>query len=155
MTEQTAIHSTFVLERSFAMPPARVFAGFSDPAAKRRWFGGSHETDSFEMDFRVGGTERSELRIRNDSPVNGMLLVNDGRFLDIVPERRIVTASSMTLGGRRISASLVTFELLPTKKGTDLIGTFQTVFFEGADGPEMREAGWRALLDQLEKEVAH
>jgi uncharacterized protein YndB with AHSA1/START domain len=59
----------------------------------------------------------------------------------------------MALGSKRISASLVTFEFLPTEKGTDLICTHQGAFFEGADGPQMREAGWRKLLEQLAKEL--
>jgi uncharacterized protein YndB with AHSA1/START domain len=76
-------------------------------------------------------------------------LINEGSYQDIVPNRRIVTASTMTLGERRISASLVTVELLPSEDGTELILTHQAAFFEGADGPQMREAGWRQLLDRL------
>ncbi len=59
----------------------------------------------------------------------------------------------MTLGDKRISASLVTIELLPTDKGTDLICTHQGAFFEGSDGPQMREGGWRLLFDKLAKEL--
>jgi uncharacterized protein YndB with AHSA1/START domain len=60
----------------------------------------------------------------------------------------------MALGGKRISASLVTFEFVPAAKGTDLICTHQGAFFEGSGGPQMREAGWRKLLDQLATELA-
>ena len=59
----------------------------------------------------------------------------------------------MSLGDHRFSASLVTIEFVPTEKGTDLICTHQGAFFEGSDGPEMREAGWRKLLDQLDGEL--
>jgi len=69
--------------------------------------------------------------------------------MDIVPNRRIVTASTMAVGEKCISASLVTFELLASETGTELIFTHQGAFFEGSDGPEMREAGWRKLLDRL------
>ena len=31
-------HATFSLERSYPVPPARVFTAWSDPAAKARWF---------------------------------------------------------------------------------------------------------------------
>jgi uncharacterized protein YndB with AHSA1/START domain len=82
------------------------------------------------------------------------MLVHEGRFADIVPNRRIVTASTMDLGGRRISASLVTVELLPTASGCDLICTNQSAFFEGAGGPKIREDGWRKLLDRLVADVA-
>jgi hypothetical protein len=38
--------------------------------------------------------------------------------------------------------------------GTELILTHQGAFFEGADGPEMREEGWRKLLERLNGEFA-
>jgi uncharacterized protein YndB with AHSA1/START domain len=60
----------------------------------------------------------------------------------------------MALEDQPFSISLGTVELLPTEKGTDLILTFQSAFLEGADGPEMRQAGWRGLLDKLAAELA-
>jgi uncharacterized protein YndB with AHSA1/START domain len=70
-----------------------------------------------------------------------------------VPNRRIVIAYTMTIGDQRVSASLATFEFLPAEKGANLVFTEQAAFFEGADGPQMREEGWRKLLDQLAKEL--
>ncbi len=63
-------------------------------------------------------------------------------------------AYTMAVGEQRISSSQATVELLPAGKGTDLIFTEQGAFFEGADGPQMREDGWRQLLGQLTKELA-
>jgi uncharacterized protein YndB with AHSA1/START domain len=155
MDEQSVIHNTFVIERSYPKPTGRVFSAFADATKKRRWFGESegHDVEEFEMDFRVGGTERARYRFKEATPFPGVALTNEGSYQDIVPDRRIVTASTMTLGDRRISASLITFEFLPTDNGTDLICTHQAAFFEGADGPQMREAGWRRLLEQLAKEL--
>jgi uncharacterized protein YndB with AHSA1/START domain len=155
MEEQSVIYSTFVIERSYPKPPERVFSAFGDAAKKRRWFAESknHEVEEFEMDFRVGGAERARYRFKEGTPFPGVALTNDGSYLDIVPNRRVVTASTMALGDKRISASLVTVELLPTDQGTDLICTHQGAFFEGADGPQLREAGWRHLLEQLSKEL--
>ncbi len=155
MSEQSVIHNTFVIERSFSKPPETVFAAFADLAKKRRWFGEghSHEVEEFTMDFRVGGSERFQYRFKEGTPFPGIELNSDGYYLDIVPNQRIVEAASMAIGGRRISAAIVTIELLPTDKGTDLICTHQGAFFEGADGPEMREQGWRKLFDHLETEL--
>jgi len=155
MENQSVIHSTFVIERSYPKPPEVVFSAFADAAKKRRWFaeGHSHAVEEFEMDFRVGGTERARYRFKEGSPFPGVALTNEGSYQDIVPNRCIVNASTMTLGDKRISSSLVTFEFLRTDKGTDLICTHQGAFFEGADGPQMREAGWRKLLENLAKDL--
>ena len=63
-------------------------------------------------------------------------------------------AATMTIGDKCVSASLITFEILPTAKGADLIFTHQGAFFEGADGPERRQAGWTELLNRLAKELS-
>ena len=153
--EDQAVHSTFVIERSYPKPPNQVFSAFADAAKKRRWFAESkgHEVQEFEMDFRVGGAERARYRFNEGTPFPGAELCYEGSHLDVVANRRVVIASTMTLGGNRFSASLVTFEFVPTGTGTDLICTHQGAFFEGADGPQMREAGWRNLLDHLQTEL--
>ena len=154
MEKQTVIHGTFVLERNYPNRPARVFAAFADPAVRRRWFVGNNKVEHFDMDFRAGGYEHMHYRLDAKSPIGAALLKHDGVFLDVVSERRIVIASTMAVESRQISASLLTVELLPAAKGTDLILTFQGAYFEGADGPKMREDGWSQLLGQLAEELA-
>jgi uncharacterized protein YndB with AHSA1/START domain len=155
MEQQSAIHSTFVIERHYPVSPERIFAAFADPAKKRRWFveGEHHAVEQHSLDFRSGGKESARFRF-NAGPVKGMVCVADTYYLDIVPNRRIVNASTMTLEEHCISASLVTIELIPSDNGTDLIVTHQGAFFEGSDGAQMREQGWRKLLDKLTKELA-
>lgn len=97
----------------------------------------------------ASGNEQARFRFKKPAPVAGLVCVNDTRYLDIIAARRIIFASTMTLDKRGTSASLVTAEFSPSAEGTDLILTHQGAFFEGADGPEMREAGWRSLLGWL------
>jgi uncharacterized protein YndB with AHSA1/START domain len=156
LEQQSVVHSTFVLERNYPKSPERVFSAFSKAPLKRRWFLESDKQDveHFEMDFRVGGTEQARLRLKEGTPFPGIAIVTETTYLDIQPDRRIVIASIMTLGEKPVSASLVTFEFSPAENGTDLICTYQGAFFEGSDGPERREGGWRKLLDKLEEELS-
>src|SRR5690349_6936324 len=112
MAQQDVTFDTFVIERAFPVPPARVYAAFADPRLKQRWFAEaqSHDVERFFMQFEVGGAEQARYRFRPGTPFPGVLLESDGVFLDIEPERRIVVASTMSVGGRRISAALQTFE---------------------------------------------
>jgi uncharacterized protein YndB with AHSA1/START domain len=156
MAEPIVTHNTFVIERIYPATPAKVYSAFADPAKKRRWFveGDEFEFESFEMDFRVGGKETSSFRSNPDSPIKGATIRNDTWYQDIVPDRRIVLAYTMSVADNRISASLATFELVPAGDGTKLIFTEQAAFFEHSDGPKIREEGWRDLLERLGKELA-
>jgi uncharacterized protein YndB with AHSA1/START domain len=110
-------------------------------------------------DFRVGGRELSRFRFKRPAnapagaPSDGTEIRNDTVYQDIVPDRRIVFAYTMTVGDHRMSASLGTVEISADGDGTLLRYTEQGAFFENSDGAQMREDGWRALLGSLEKEL--
>ncbi len=152
MEKHSVTHCTFVIERNYAAAPERVFAAFADPEQKRRWYaeGERGEVEAYKLDFRVGGSEHTTTRI-GSGPFKGTPLTNDSIYQDIVPNQRIVFAYTMTLGDKRISSSQATVEFIPDGKGTILAFTEQGAFFEGADGPEMREQGWKSLIGQLDK----
>lgn len=80
MTERFVKHATFVVERTYAAPPARVYRAWADPAAKAKWFS---KADIFE--FRVGGREYS-----SGGPPEGPVFTFDACYQEIVPEQRIV-----------------------------------------------------------------
>ena len=143
---RSARHATFVIERSFAAPPSRVFQAFADPAAKAKWFGGPAEWEKGpgEFDFRVGGRETSR-----GGPKGGPMHAFACVYQDIVPNERIVYSYDMHLDDTRISVSLTTIELMPEGKGTRLKFTEQGVFLDGHDDAGSREQGSGWLLDQL------
>ncbi len=157
MEQQPVVHNTFVVERSYPVKPERVFVAFADPAQKRRWYaeGEQYEVESYEQDFRIGGREHyAKGGFKEGHPLKGFSLKSENIYRDIVPNRRIIFTSTMAVADKCISVSLGTVELLPAAQGTDLILTFQSAFLEGSDGPEMREAGWRGLLDKLARELS-
>lgn len=146
MTERSVTHATFIIERTYDAAPARVFAAFANPKEKARWFASPEEweTTKVEMDFRVGGRE-----IHDGGPKGGPLHMFEARYMDIVPNERIVFAYDMHLDDKRISVSLTTVELKPAGNGTRLVFTEQGAFLDGFDDPAGREEGTRQLLDAL------
>lgn len=151
MNHEPVIHSSYEIVSQFPAAPDRVFAALAEPAKKRLWYASPERPGSeHEMDFRVGGKEVAR-SIIGGGPLAGVPMVAESVYLDIQPGRRVVLAATMTVGERRISASLLTFEVQAIETGSELIFTEQAAFFEGADGPEMRQHGWRHLLSGLDK----
>jgi uncharacterized protein YndB with AHSA1/START domain len=148
VTERSAVHDTFVLDRHYDFAPARVYKAFADPAAKALWFTGPPEAkqEDVSFDFREGGKETA-VTVMEDGSRFGFIAT----YTDIVPEERIVYTYEMTMNGKRISVSIATIELhLGTTGGTDLVLTEQGVYLDGLDEPKFRRQGTEQLLAALE-----
>jgi uncharacterized protein YndB with AHSA1/START domain len=144
MTERSVTHESFAIERSFDTAPARVFAAWSDPAAKARWFG----AESYRLDFRVGGSEV------NSGTHEGNVYTYEAQYRDIVPGERIVYTYDMHRDDDRISVSLSTVEFRPEGTGTRMLYTEQVAFFEGADTAALRRHGTEEIFDRLAAELS-
>jgi uncharacterized protein YndB with AHSA1/START domain len=142
MIDRSVEHAVFSVERVYDVSPDRVFAAWSDPQAKARWFGRSE--GEFELDFRVGGWERG----RGTLP-DGREYAFEAHYSDIVPNRRIVYTYDMHVDGIRISVSVATAEFEPESDGTRLVFTEQGAFLDGHETPARREQGMGSLLDSL------
>jgi uncharacterized protein YndB with AHSA1/START domain len=147
MSDRSVAHATFAIERVYDASSARVFEAWADPVAKKRWFGPEEPKGSYELDFRIGGQERSQMEHA------GSRYTFDARYQDIVPDERIVYAYDMHRDETRISVSLATVELAPAGAGTRLLFTEQAVFLDGQDTPAERERGTGTLLENLGAEL--
>ena len=140
--DRTITHATFTLERSYPVPPARVFAAWADPAAKARWFTPEPGAGQ-ELDFRIGGRE-----VATGGPEGGPLMTFETLYRDIVPEQRIVYTSTLSTEADLMTVSLTTVEFTPgADGGTRLVLTEQGTFLDGHEQPAWREHG---TADQLE-----
>jgi uncharacterized protein YndB with AHSA1/START domain len=148
MSGRSVEHGTFVIERSYEVTPAQVFAAWSDPEAKARWFGPDQGSGEHRLDFRVDGCERLRVGARD-----GSTYLYAARYQDIVPDKRIVYAYDMHHDDVRISVSLATVELASTGNGTKLTFTEQAAYLDGQDSPAQREHGTEALLENLGAEL--
>ena len=146
--DRNVTHATFTLERSYPVPPARVFAAWADPAAKARWFtpgpGSGHE-----LEFRVGGRE-----VATGGPDGGPVMRFETLYRDIVPQQRIVYTSTLSTETDLMTVSLTTVEFTPGEDGgTRLVLTEQGAYLDGHEQPAWREQGTASQLDALAAEL--
>jgi uncharacterized protein YndB with AHSA1/START domain len=151
MTFQVA-HTSFMIERDFAAPPARVFRAWSNPELRKRWTDCHPETASrtHTLDFRTGGEERVEMRLAGGGGSSARF-----HYFDIVPDERIVYGYELEADGRRLSVSLVTVVLQPSPDGTRMSYTEQVVLLDPAAGIAERIEGTHEGFERLAGLLAH
>ena len=138
-----------------AAPSALVWAAFSEPDFRGRWFSlpGERSSRSHELDFRVGGEEVTRSIFDNLETPETLEL--RARFVDIVPERSITTQVVFRLNGALRIAAVTTTELESIDGGTRVSYTEQYQCFglvgdgSGAQERGEREGGTRFMLRRL------
>ncbi len=150
MKDSQLFHGSFSHSRSLPASPAAIFAAFADTAVRRRWFQIPSEPDGahHELDFRVGGAEIARGRLAGAGLPE--TIEYRSRFVEIVPEERIIYTYELSLNGELRSVSLVSVELAPDAGGTRLTYTEHYVFtaFSG-DGWHDRAERERGIPLQL------
>jgi uncharacterized protein YndB with AHSA1/START domain len=149
-----------VLERVVPVAPSKVWAAWTDPKHIVHWFTPSPwSTTKAEVDLRPGGRFFTVMR----SP-EGQEFPNEGCFLEVVPEKRLVWTNALLPGWRpaplpkddhcghfHMTAAIL---LEPEGKGTRYTAH---VLHQDEAGRKSHEEmgfrdGWGKALDQL---VAH
>jgi len=131
--------------RRFRAPHERVFRAWLDPEIAGRWLFATalHPMTEVEIEPRVGGSFR--FADRRD----GTNVEHAGRYLEIVPHRRLVF--TLALGKRPRVRTRVIAEISPLKTGCKLALTHEDVPAERAGEAEAR---WVGLLYGLDETLA-
>jgi uncharacterized protein YndB with AHSA1/START domain len=130
------------LTRRFRAPPRRVFDAWLDPGLAGSWLFATalRPMTEVEIDARVGG------RFRLAERRNGASTEHHGRYLEIVPHRRLV----FTLREER-RATRVTVEINRRKQGCELRLRHENL---PPDRTHDTEARWTGILHGLGETLA-
>lgn len=139
-------HSTFTLERRFPVPIQQVFEAWGNPEARKRWMaqGADHS-----QDFAVGGHETVRGFDRE-----GNALTHKAVYVDIVPNQRILTTSTLHNEDQLSTVSATSVEFHAEEPGTLVVVTEHGIYLPGQEQPEWREQGTAQQLDTLAAELA-
>jgi len=139
-------HATLVFEREVPATVERVFAAFASAESRSNW-GAPSDTATIiydQDDFREGGEDRFRCGSKSNPNIHGIT-----RYLEIIPNRRIVSSETISMDGKRICASLVTIELTQSGGVTKLRSTSQVASFIGQDMISGTEVGNNSSLNSL------
>jgi uncharacterized protein YndB with AHSA1/START domain len=155
MKETSIGHGSFTLERDYPVSRARVFAAWSNPEAKARWFIGPEGWSCLkrEVDFREGGTEVLVGRF-----ASGRETRYTARYHAIEPDVRLVFVYDMHLDKVHHSVSLASVELATLGGQTRLTFTEQVAFLDGTqaeEGTAARERGTALHLERLTQALGY
>jgi uncharacterized protein YndB with AHSA1/START domain len=150
MPTSTTADLSITLTRTLKASPQEVFAAWTDPARLPLWMASKPNGAAAEIDARVGGHYRIE--VRGD---NGELHVTTGVYRELVPGRRLVK-TWIYQGPHKEFEGFETLLTVDLKElGPDL--TELTLKHEHLPSTAYRDSvngGWTALLPNLEALVA-
>jgi uncharacterized protein YndB with AHSA1/START domain len=145
---RSANPETFTLERDYDHPVSLLFWAFGNLEAKRVWYGGESnwEVTKHTLDFTVGGWEIWRGRLNAEAA----WMTNDGLYLDILTDERIIHQYTMTMDGKLFTVSQQVLEFSAKGTGSHLKLTEQILFIDGGDHLEGRIGGTKDMMDTLD-----
>ena len=148
-TVSRVFHDTIVLERTYKASPARVFAAWQDVEARKRW---SKPSDEIELvyeraEFRAGGED-----IVRCGTSGNLKYLAKVRYLEIVPDARIVFSEHVSDSGVSQAAALIDVSMEASGAGTRQVVTIHVAAFDTPDMLQGYRDGWNPTLDKLADE---
>lgn len=147
---QEAAERELALTRRLAAPVAAVWRCWTEPALLVQWFTPAPwRTVAAEVDLRPGGRFATTMR----SP-EGEDMPNEGVFLEVIPERRLVFTDAYRAGWLPVENPFFTalLDLAPDGEGTLYAARARHWTEEARKRHEEMgfHPGWNAAADQLE-----
>jgi len=138
------------IDRLIKASPATIWRCWQDPDLFRQWFCPEPvEVADCDIDLRPGGRCFVEMRLPD-----GTMMPNDGCFLLVEPERRMISTDALLPRFRPQGAGFMTVDitLTPEKDGT----RYATFIMHATDEQRQQhltmgfEGGWGSMLAQLD-----
>jgi uncharacterized protein YndB with AHSA1/START domain len=143
-------HDTITFERSFIVPPARMFGAYADPRQREVWSAPS-PTAAVRIDtcdLRTGGRETARCGSKDDLRWSLNVL-----YHNVVPDRLITFTEELWEGDQILTVALITFDFAPSGTGTRLTLTDQVTSFVGKEAISGHRQGYTAALANLAAHV--
>ena len=146
MNEKTAEKTSLEIIRFINVPPARVYAAWTDPAQLKEWWGPKDvRTRSLTADVRVGGKYRWDLTSPQGEEMSAF-----GEYRELIPGKKIVfTWKWDDDEAWQHRTSIVTVEFSDRGGGTELF--FKHDQLPSQESRDRHNEGWNSILDRLEK----
>ncbi len=143
----TGTTDTFVYDRTFPLPPARMWVLLTDAKMREQW-GAPGEGNMLEViasDMRVGGEEHHRC-----GPADNPEFEVRTRWYHLTEPEIAVYTEVIEAGGAQLGASLVTYQLEAHDGGSKLLATVAVSSFVGPEMMDEFRAGWDGGMEKLE-----
>ncbi|MEM1232881.1 MAG: SRPBCC domain-containing protein [Pseudomonadota bacterium] len=143
--------TSLTFERSFSLPPARLWTLLTDPKMREAW-GAPSEDAVLTMeisDLREGGFE-----IHHCGPKEAPEFTVETRWYKLNASEDACYTETLVIGGEKLFTSLVTYALAETATGTDLGIHVAITSFGDEDMTADIQEGWEGGLANLVKLAA-
>jgi uncharacterized protein YndB with AHSA1/START domain len=150
MTDISTDHGTVVVERTLDVTVSRVYGALADAKERAGWSAPSDGAVFIydEENFAVGGRDLARCGPRDDPRYR-----IEARYVDIVPERRVVWIETIHDVDKLLAANITTVELFADSQHTRLKLTVQVTSFVGLGMIENTKAGHEGSLANMARHL--
>ena len=145
---------TFTFDRTFPLPPAKMWHLMTSAEGREAWGApdDGQVLEALSSDFRIGGTERHRC-----GPAKAPEFEVTTRWYHIAEPSDAVYTEQIEAGGMTLGASLVTYRIAEAVTGSQVSITVAVSSYVGAEMIGEFRGGWEggvAKLEQLALEPA-